>query len=208
MKEVEETVKPATKAEPVKAPEPIKPSEPVETKAEPKPEPAPTAMRNPPPSMKEQGGSMMAMADKFSDQDAAKDDSDDASSFEEVQRPAERTSAVRPASSNVTRDEAIAPVSELWKEPAKAEKGPGASTLDQADKVVLPPSKQASSTLDSATPTTPAVGPGSGNTEALEREIKNLKTVMAQQSRQISNMALTMDILKSEIMTLKEKNAD
>jgi len=31
---------------------------------------------------------------------------------------------------------------------------------------------------------------------------------MAQQSRQISNMALTMDVLKSEIMTLKEKNAE
>jgi hypothetical protein len=60
----------------------------------------------------------------------------------------------------------------------------------------------------SATPTTPAVGFGSANNETLEKEIRNLKSVMAQQSRQISNMALTMDVLKSEIMTLKEKNAE
>jgi phage host-nuclease inhibitor protein Gam len=60
----------------------------------------------------------------------------------------------------------------------------------------------------SATPTTPAIGLGSASNEALEREIRNLKTVMAQQSRQISNMALTMDVLKSEIMSLKEKSAE
>ena len=73
---------------------------------------------------------------------------------------------------------------------------------------MLPSSKHASSMSGSATPTTPAVGLGGGNDESLEREIKSLKTIMAQQSRQISNMALTMDVLKSEIMTLKEKNAE
>jgi hypothetical protein len=74
--------------------------------------------------------------------------------------------------------------------------------------LAVPTSKHASSASGLATPTTPAIGLGNSNTEALEREIKALKTVMAQQSRQISNMALTMDVLKSEIMTLKEKNAE
>ena len=65
-------------------------------------------------------------------------------------------------------------------------------------------SRNAASASGSATPTTPAVGFGSNN-DALEREIRNLKSVMAQQTRQMSNMALTMDVLKSEIMALKEK---
>jgi hypothetical protein len=78
----------------------------------------------------------------------------------------------------------------------------------QPDELAVLASKHASSASGSATPTTPAIGLGNSNTEALEREIRTLKTVMAQQSRQISNMALTMDVLKSEIMTLKEKNAE
>ena len=132
MKEVEEATKPAAKAsEPVKAPETAKAPEPVQTKAEPTPEMGPVALQEPPRSMKEQGGSMMAMADKFTDQDAEKDDSDDASSFEEVQKPAERTSAVKPASSNVTKDEAVAPASELWTAPEETEKGPGPSIMDK-----------------------------------------------------------------------------
>jgi hypothetical protein len=35
-----------------------------------------------------------------------------------------------------------------------------------------------------------------------------LKAVVAQQSRQISNMALTMDVMKSEIISLKEKHSE
>jgi hypothetical protein len=77
-------------------------------------------------------------------------------------------------------------------------------TMLQPDELAV----SASSASELVTPTTPATGLGNSNTEALEREIKALKTVMAQQSRQISNMALTMDVLKSEIMTLKEKNAE
>ena len=154
MKEVEVGSAPATKEpEPIKTPEPTKASEPVQTKAatesEPapapapgaKPEPAPALRREPPPPMKEQGGSMMAMADKFADEDAGKEDSDDASSFEEVQKPAERTSAVKPTSSSVTKDEAVAPVSELWEAPDETEKAPGSSVLDkvstQHDRMVV-----------------------------------------------------------------------
>jgi coronin-1B/1C/6 len=135
MKEVEEGAIPAPRApEPVKAPEPTKAPEAVQTKAEPEPEPTPRAMREPPPSMKDQGGSMMAMADKFTDQHAGNEDSSDASSFEEVQKPAERTSAVKPTSSSVTKDEAIAPTSKLWQAPRETEKGPGPSVLDKVSR--------------------------------------------------------------------------
>jgi coronin-1B/1C/6 len=135
MKEVEEGATLATKApEPVKASQLIKAPEPVQTKAEPEPEPTPVAMREPPPSMKEQGGSMMAMADRFTDHDAGNEDSSDASSFEEVQRPAERSSAVKPTSSSVTKDEAIAPASTLWEAPVETERGPGPSVMDKVSR--------------------------------------------------------------------------
>jgi coronin-1B/1C/6 len=135
MKEVEEEQMPVTKApEAVKAPEPAKVPEPVQSKAQAKPEPAPVPVREAPPSMKEEGGSMMAMADKFTDHDAGNGDGSDASSFEEVQRPAERSSAVKPASSTVTKDEAVAPASELWEAPEETEEGPGPNVLDKVNR--------------------------------------------------------------------------
>lgn len=72
----------------------------------------------------------------------------------------------------------------------------------------MPPhSKDAASISGSATPTVPATVLPSANSGSLESEVRNLRTVVAQQSRQISNMALTMDVLKSEIMSLKEKES-
>ena len=59
---------------------------------------------------------MMAMASKFEDKEPVEEDDDDHSSFEEVQKPVERTSAVKPASSQVTEAEASAPASSLWKD--------------------------------------------------------------------------------------------
>jgi coronin-1B/1C/6 len=113
MKEVSHSeVTQAPKApEAVKAPEPSKAREEVET-----PDPNVLAGRVPPPSTKDQmgGGSMMAAADKFADDEPAEEEAASESSFEEVQKPVERTSAVKPASSSVTKDEAIAPASELW----------------------------------------------------------------------------------------------
>lgn len=110
---------------PAKAAEPTKPAAAPELKTaaeEPEPTPSIVASRGPPPSMKEQGSSMMAMASKFEDNEAA-EEKDDESDFEEVQKPEERTSAVKPASSEVTPQEAVAPTSKLWKEgiPAPAE---------------------------------------------------------------------------------------
>jgi coronin-1B/1C/6 len=81
---------------PAAAASPAEPKETPETKAEPTPEPAVTA-RAPPPSMKEQGSSMMAMASKFEDNEPAEKDDDDTSSFEEVQKPVERSAFKSPA---------------------------------------------------------------------------------------------------------------
>ena len=84
------TPKPAATAQ---APEPKKDIP--QAKPEPTPEPAVTA-RAPPASMKEQGSSMMAMASKFEDNEPVEKDDDDASSFEEVQKPIERSAIKSP----------------------------------------------------------------------------------------------------------------
>lgn len=135
MKEVEADAATVPKArESVTPAEPATAPEPVQTKApepEPQPEPSSMATRQPPPSMKEQGGSMMAMADKIADHDAGNEESSDASSFEEVQRPAERSSAVKPASSSVTKDEAITPASGLWESPKDSKKDANPGNLDK-----------------------------------------------------------------------------
>ena len=116
-----------------KDPEPVEEPEKAPAKVEPsEPEPIPTTVRDPPPSMKEQVGSVAAMVDKYADPEAGKAESeDDASSFEEVQKPVERTSATKPASSSVTKDEAVAPASALWKAEEETDKGPGPSVLDR-----------------------------------------------------------------------------
>jgi coronin-1B/1C/6 len=128
LKEVPADTKPSTEpSEAVKNPEPVQKeseSQPVEE------QPPSEAWRAPPPSMKEQGGSMMAMADKFADKAGEKDMSSDESSFEEVQKPVER-GAVKPAPEDTKPEEIQATTGELWKAKEKTEKGPGPSVLDE-----------------------------------------------------------------------------
>lgn len=106
-----------------KALEPVKPPEPVKKEPEiPNPEPTPSVVKGPPPSMKEQGGSMMAMADKYADRDAGKEVESDASSFEEVSKPPERSPATIPAASAVKPEEAAAPSPKVWKNETEEER--------------------------------------------------------------------------------------
>jgi coronin-1B/1C/6 len=210
----------ATKApEPLKAPEPSKAQEEVE-----KPASSITAGRVPQPSTKDQmgGGSMMAAADKFADNEPAEEEAASESSFEEVQKPVERTSAIKPTSSSVTRDEAVAPASDLWKDEA-SKTGSGildevnnpnlifhssGLTIKQPDETALPsrstnPSGTTATETDRAetpTPTSPATGSGD-----LEREVRNMKTMMAQQTRQLASLAKTVADLVAEVKTLKDR---
>lgn len=69
----------------------------------------------------------------------------------------------------------------------------------------IPSSKVSALRSGAATPTTPAIGsPGSG-TEALEREVKNLKSLMAQQSRQMASQGQSIADLLEEMKTLRAK---
>ena len=87
---------PADAKPPSKAPEEIKPAAPAK-QLEPEPpkdEPVAVASRGAPPSMKEQSGSIAALADKFADKDDEEEVEDDTSSFEEVAKPVERPATV------------------------------------------------------------------------------------------------------------------
>ena len=109
---------PSETARPSAAQQVDSPKEPEPEKKLPEPTSEPVvhaaSVPRPEASMKDQGSSMMAAADKFADADPEDDDQPDDSSFEEVQKPTERASPIKPVSSEVTRDEAIAPASDLW----------------------------------------------------------------------------------------------
>jgi coronin-1B/1C/6 len=91
---------------------------------------SPTVSRPPPPSTQEQGGSMMAVADKFADRGGDKEEMSDESSFEEVQKPIERAAA-KPAPEDGAAGEVKDAPSELWKARQRTEKDPGSSPLDE-----------------------------------------------------------------------------
>ena len=211
-----------------KTPDPVKAPEPVQATAKETekivPDPNVVTGRAPPPSTKEQmgGGSMMAAADKFADDEPAEEEETSESSFEEVQKPVERTSAIKPASSSVTKDEAAAPASDLWKDEApksgtsvldkvnfaKLEKTHTLLTSYQPDETALPTrSTNASGVVaeaereGTATPTSPSTGSSSD----LEREVRNMKTMMAQQTRQLASLSKTVADLVAEVKTLRER---
>ena len=205
MKEVpaEEIKKPAKAPEPVKAPEPKKDPEPPKEE-----EPTPIAMRDPPPSVKEQGSSMMAMASKFEDDEPAEESSSNDSSFEQVQKPAERA-AVKPSSSQVTEEEAKSPTANLWQsgkdpEPSATEENDGVEEPEPLPTASTNAGGSAVETSPTPTVSSPIAASGSTSTnEALEREVKNMKTMMAQQTRQLASLSKTVQELVAEMKTLK-----
>jgi coronin-1B/1C/6 len=211
------------KSAPAPAPEPAKP-EPKKEVEPPQPGPSAIASRGPPPSMKEQGSSMMAMANKFEDKEPVEEEESD---FEEVEKPVERTSAVRPASSQVSPAEAAAPTSELWKKDSPVEKEPGSAKVSYTDShcilslytdifqpsLASPPLPTASTNADgnaleaepssdfpTSSTSTAATG---GSNEVLEREIKNMKTMMAQQTRQLASLTKTVQDLAAQVKSMK-----
>jgi coronin-1B/1C/6 len=128
MKEVPKSAKHATETPgPAKAPEPAKKESELQPAEE---EPPLKASRVPPPSMKEQGGSMMAMADKYADNGGDREASSDESSFEEVQTPMERA-AVKPTPEDSESKIVNSTTSDLWKAKEGAEKSTGPSGLDE-----------------------------------------------------------------------------
>lgn len=170
----------------VKAPEPAAP-EPIAT-------PTSTA-RGPPPSMKEQGGSMAAMVGKYTDKEPVEEESDDDSSFEEIQKPAERTSATKPVSAT-SKTESIPSTSST----PKVEDKPIARQAEVS--APSPVAKDVETTAPTSSAETGAAdSTASGN--GLEREVRNLKQVLAQQTRQLATLTKALQDLTAEVKALK-----
>ncbi|KPI39467.1 Coronin-like protein crn1 [Cyphellophora attinorum] len=185
---------PASAAKPTpKAAEPEKAPESKKETPKPAPEPTPAA-RAPPASMKEQGSSMMAMASKFEDKEPVEDNDDDASSFEEVQKPIERSAIKSPVTQTVPKP------AESPKVATPAPKSPEPEKVSEPEPEAPLPLTTTTSSETASSPTA-----SSADTEGLQREIKNMKTLMAQQTRQLATLARTVQELTAEVKNLKSR---
>lgn len=159
------------------------------------PEPTPVATRTPPPSMTQQKGSMAAAASKFQDNDEEEGDGAETSSFEEVQRPAPKTTLP-------LRSEQPKPASPITSSaPAAAPQVKAPSPI----KAAAP-----ASAVRSAQPS-PALSPssGSGAVEASLEQIKQLieaqTKIITAQGGQLQKQSEAISQLTGEVETLKKR---
>ncbi|KAK5048323.1 hypothetical protein LTR84_005993 [Exophiala bonariae] len=172
-----------------KAPEPVKAPEPKKEVSQPAPAPSPT-IRSPPPTMKEQGVGMAAAAGKFQDTEPA-EESGDESPFEEVQKPVERKSATVPASAEVKKETPLpSPVKSQLAEVTQP-------------KPASPKLSETTQTIDEDADEEPDAPASGCSQDSADREIKNLKALVAQQSRQLRDLTKTVTELVAEVKNLK-----
>ncbi|KAK2748669.1 Coronin-like protein crn1 [Onygenales sp. PD_40] len=178
LKEVAPDAAPAPKtAPPAQKSEPA-PKEPEATK------PAPVAVTTaPPPSMKQQGASMAAMASKYAD-DAENEEVDDSSSFEEVAKPATRPPAIT-----------FSPPEEPVVSPKEQPKPASTSASPTTTKNPFIQAPEKFPTMDaSAVPN-----------DTVQNEISTIKSLVAEQSRTVAALTQQVRALTTEIEDLKSK---
>ena len=200
LKEVpaDESSKPAIKSTPVAAP--------VATKKEEEPtlvEPPAAAIRAEPISMKDQGASMSSMVDKFADDEPVEEDTE--SEFEEVQRPIVRE-ATKPVPKDVVKESvssstpATPKIAEIQAPEEEDHAGTSRSIAIKSDDAIDAEltSKSTANRLDAELPA-PSGGQDAAGIASLEREMKNMKTVIAQQTRQLASLQKTVETLVSAL---------
>ncbi|KAG9243605.1 hypothetical protein BJ878DRAFT_510081 [Calycina marina] len=165
------------------APTPAKAAAPVKREPEPIP-----VQRAPQPTISEQKGSIAAMASRFQD-DEEGESSDDASSFEEVAKPVQRSI---PTAVKVENK----PLSPVKNSPTKISP-PKTSPSSQLAPVLN------SSVTSMAAPTPSSSSANSGSVESSLKQIKDLieaqTRVMTAQSEKISKLAQEIDLLKAKV---------
>lgn len=171
---------PAAAAAPAPAPTP---------KAVPKKEePKPAAVRSPPPTMSEQKGSIAAMASKYQDNEEESDDDEaETSSFEEVVRPAQRTSAP-------VRSDPKPVISPIKATPAPQAKLPS-------------PVKSPQSYASPITRSTPTPAAASAGSSSVEASLEQIKELLQQQTKIIATQSEKIGQLTTEVETLKKRVA-
>ncbi|KAI1476469.1 DUF1900-domain-containing protein [Daldinia eschscholtzii] len=171
---------PADYQPPAPAPAPAAAPKPAPKK---EPEPAPAAARSSPPSMKEQKGSMAAIASKYEDEAEAEDD--ETSSFEEISKPTQRSAI--PA-----RSEPVA------SSPTKTTSAPPPKAAP-AIKSPVHASTPATAAPVSASSNSPTAGPG------VETTLEEIKQLIETQTKMISVQGQKISHLTDEVDSLKKR---
>jgi len=216
--EIAADYKPTTRAPSPKAPSPTKKA------PEPEPEstPAPTTLRGPPPSMKQQTASIKDLASKFIDDKEDDELGEDSSDFEEIAKPIDRSEkhATRAASVEKSEPKAISrglgdSLSPVKDKPDDFEKASQvAASQDTKTQIKTQQASASKSTVEELpSPTSPA--PASKSTEqAMSKsteqpiqsslaEIKSLleiqTKIMSAQSQEISKLTAEVDRLRTKL---------
>lgn len=167
---------------PTPAPAPAPAAKPA-PKKEPEPAPAPVA-RSPPPSMRDQGQSIAAMASKYEDDDAANDD-DETSSFEEISKPVQRKAA-----SPTKTTSAPLPKPAAFASPAL--KSPTVTSPSMPSPAAAAPSSSSSNNNNS----TPA---------GVQNTLGEIKQLLETQNKMISSQGQQIVVLTGEVDSLKKR---
>ncbi|KAI9737030.1 MAG: Coronin-like protein crn1 [Cirrosporium novae-zelandiae] len=170
------------------SPPPAAQSAPSPTKKEPEPSPV---IRSPPPTMKEQQGSIANIAAKYADkEDADEKEVNDDSSFEEVSKPSEKFVTL-PS----TRYHEDKPPS-----PKKAEPAPISPI-----KASPPEEKPWPTKILSPTTSVPQTSSTSAatNIEPIQGYLQDIKAVLEQQNKVMANQSQMIEKLTNEVNTLK-----
>lgn len=174
-KEVPSDYKAPPKVEPTPVAKPAPKEEP--KKEEPKPAPA---VRSPPPTMKEQQGSIAAMANKYQDNEEEPDDEDETSSFEEIAKPPQR--ATQQASVRTESKPSF---------PPKVQTTPAAAPVKAPSPARTP--------VSATTPTIPS------STGGMESSLGQIKQLIENQTKMIHAQNDKISLLVSEVDSLKKK---
>ncbi|OMP83557.1 Coronin-like protein crn1 [Diplodia seriata] len=170
------------KPSPAPAPAPAPKAEP---KPEPTPEPTPAPIsRGPPPSVNENKASMADAAAKFADKEEA-EPADDDSSFEEIQKPAERQSFT------AARQE------EKVRGPPEPEPAAAAAAAPEPEPVKETPRSASTSS-----------GAASSAAAGIKDYLSEIKSMLESQGSQMTSQLEQITHLTAEVNLLKSKVAD
>ncbi|OCK82966.1 DUF1900-domain-containing protein [Lepidopterella palustris CBS 459.81] len=193
----------------------VTPISPPATKTEPeppKPAPAPVPVashRGPPPTMKDNKASIASAASKFADkEDADSSDDDETSSFEEIPKPIERSTAVPARIEEKTRGPVISKESETITLPAQEPLKPATNSTTSSAPRVSPASVPSVSSKSPTTQETPAAAPTptpSGAAAGIKDYLTEIKSMLEQQNHTMSNQMDQISHLTQEVNTLKAK---
>ncbi|KAL8873382.1 MAG: hypothetical protein Q9174_001138 [Haloplaca sp. 1 TL-2023] len=177
---------------------------------EPEPrEPAPqsAALRDPPPSMKDQGSSIAKLASKYDDKEDSSSDDNDSSSFEEVAKPVERHAPNKPITETaaLTRETSSPFSPTKLASPVESSK-PASTAPPMSGLAISGTSKPASAAPPPMTGLAVSGIPGGmGGKGDQEEEVtlKDIKALLESQSRTIGGQTEKIVALTAEVDRLK-----